>query len=151
MRPSYTSDAPGPSNIRTPVIDLTTPTPPPESSATNEYPPHMTESKCHHYDNMGHYVSYCKLFRCKHCKKYAPKHYPNDCPRRIYHLPLHPLSGRHGFANLRGYAGVGQAGTGTGPLQGTRSKPVPMQRIWWVFSLSTYTSLVIYLLVSALR
>jgi hypothetical protein len=31
---------------------------------------------------MGHYASYCKLFQCKHCKKYAPKHYPNDCPRK---------------------------------------------------------------------
>jgi hypothetical protein len=28
---------------------------------------------------------------------------------------------------------VGQAGTGTGPLQGTRSKPVPMQQVQRVF------------------
>jgi hypothetical protein len=35
-------------------------------------------------------------------------------------------SARHGFANPRGYTGVGQAGTGTGRLQSTRSKPVPM-------------------------
>ena len=60
-------------------------------------------------------------------------------------------SGRHGFANLHGYAGVGQVGTGTGPLQGTCLKPIPMQQVWQVFSLSTYTLLVLYLLVLALR
>jgi hypothetical protein len=60
-------------------------------------------------------------------------------------------SARHGFANLHGYAGVGQAGTGTGLLQGTHSKPIPMQWVQQVFSFSTYTSPVSYLPVSALE
>jgi hypothetical protein len=35
-------------------------------------------------------------------------------------------SARHGFANLRRYVGVGQADTGTGLLQGTHLKPIPI-------------------------
>ena len=46
---------------------------------------------------------------------------------------------------------VGQAGTGTGLLQGTHSKPVPMQQVQWVFSFSTFMSPVLYLPVPALR
>ena len=60
-------------------------------------------------------------------------------------------SARHGFANLHGYAGVGQVGTGMGLLQGIHLKPIPAAQVWRVFSLSTYTSPVLYLLVSALR
>ena len=40
---------------------------------------------------------------------------------------------------------------GTGLLQGTCSKPVPMQQVRWVFSFSNYTSPVLYLLVLTLR
>jgi hypothetical protein len=42
----------------------------------------MAESKCNHCDAIGHFASYCHLFRCKYCKKYALKHYPNDCHKK---------------------------------------------------------------------
>ena len=40
---------------------------------------------------------------------------------------------RHGFANPRGYPGMGKAGTGTGHLVVTRRKPTPVARVWRVF------------------
>ena len=55
------------------------------------------------------------------------------------------VSARHG------YVGVGQAGTGTGLLQGTRSKPVPVQRVWQVFFFFYLHVASVILLVSALR
>ena len=64
----------------------------------------------------------------------------------IYYLGdgIHVYSAHHRFANLHGYMGVGQAGTGMGLLQGTHLKLVPMQWVWWVFSSSIYTLPVLY-------
>ena len=40
---------------------------------------------------------------------------------------------RHGFANPRGYPGMGGTGTGTGRLKVTHRKPTPVARGWRVF------------------
>ena len=40
---------------------------------------------------------------------------------------------RHGFANPRGYPGMGGTGTGTGRLKVTHQKPTPVARVWRVF------------------
>ena len=40
---------------------------------------------------------------------------------------------RHGFANLRGWARTGRAGTGTGRAEVTRPKPIPVPQVWWVW------------------
>jgi hypothetical protein len=40
---------------------------------------------------------------------------------------------RHGFANPRGYPGMGGTGTGTGRLKVTHRKPTPVARVWRVF------------------
>ena len=40
---------------------------------------------------------------------------------------------RHGFANPRGWAGTGRAGTGTGRAEVTHPKPIPVPRVWRVW------------------
>ena len=40
---------------------------------------------------------------------------------------------RHGFVNLRGWAGTGRAGTGMGRAEVTHPKPIPVPRVWWVW------------------
>ena len=43
------------------------------------------------------------------------------------------IRARHGFANPRGYPGMGGTGTGTGRLNVTHRKPTPVARVWRVF------------------
>src|SRR6266545_3944084 len=50
------------------------------------------------------------------------------------------LSVHHGFVNLRGYPGMGKAGTGTGHLVVTRRKPTPVPRVWRVFLMALFQS-----------
>jgi hypothetical protein len=90
---------PGPNTPST-IIHLLTPTPPsghisslgaeetPALLVDKVFPTHMRHARCFQCQRVGHYKSFCPYYQCHACKRYAPQHYPHECP---FHPPLHDV------------------------------------------------------------
>ncbi|KAG5633638.1 hypothetical protein H0H81_006344 [Sphagnurus paluster] len=69
------------------VIDLTTPSPPPEKPRTIKKPHHFSPTpgpsntrRCYQCGDPTHLFVKCPSYQCTKCYRVAPGHYPSKCP-----------------------------------------------------------------------